>query len=164
MEPPLSDVTETVPVSRSTSGTDCWPTILTTTVPASSWTGSSSPPAVSAGQLVTFFYSLYFYFIWDLRCSNNPFLGKWKFRLIYRKIISSCNSIWNWNKINILNIWRDQAPTTTYEMKAIFDVISSYCFLNATSPHNSHNTLTPFVWTPTVMLSNIQRTLVKNKK
>ena len=46
-------------MSRSTSGTDCWPTILTTTVPASSWTGSSSPPVVSAGQLVTFFYSIY---------------------------------------------------------------------------------------------------------
>ena len=57
--PPRSAVAETVPVSRSTSGTDCWPTILTTTVPVSSWTGSSSPPAVSAGQLVTFFYSIY---------------------------------------------------------------------------------------------------------
>ena len=45
-----SAVAGTVPVSRSTSGTDCWPTILTTTVPASSWTGSSSPPAVPAGQ------------------------------------------------------------------------------------------------------------------
>ena len=48
-QPPRSAAVETVPVSRSTSGTDCWPTILTTTVPGSSWTGSSSPPAVPAG-------------------------------------------------------------------------------------------------------------------
>ena len=47
--PPRSAVAETVPVSRSTSGTDCWPTILTTTVPGSSWTGSSSCHAVPAG-------------------------------------------------------------------------------------------------------------------
>merc|ERR1711936_538333 len=41
-------VTETARVNRSTSGTDCSRTTPTTTVPGSSWTGSSSPPAVSA--------------------------------------------------------------------------------------------------------------------
>ena len=47
--PPHSGVTATVPASRSTSGTDCWPTTLTTTVPGYSWTGSSSQPAAPAG-------------------------------------------------------------------------------------------------------------------
>ena len=48
----------TAPVSRSTSGTACWPMTPTMTVPASSWTGSSSPPAVSAGNT------------WFIRISN----------------------------------------------------------------------------------------------
>ena len=40
----------TAPASRSTSGTGCWPMTPTTTAPGSSWTGSSSPPAASAGR------------------------------------------------------------------------------------------------------------------
>ena len=47
--PPPWDVTETVPVSRSTSGTGCSPMIQTMTVQASSWTGSSFHHVVSAG-------------------------------------------------------------------------------------------------------------------
>ena len=41
----------TDPYCRSTSGTACWPTTQTTTAAASLWTGSSTPPAVSAGTL-----------------------------------------------------------------------------------------------------------------
>ena len=61
--PPRSAVAETVPVSRSTSGTDCWPMILTMTVPEYSWTGSSFLLVVFAGQFLYFikFRRLTFY-------------------------------------------------------------------------------------------------------
>ena len=90
--PPRSAVAETVPVSRSTSGTDCWPTILTTTVPVSSWTGSSSPHAARVGRnksskkgflKIEINYGDIFYcrtltliFISCFRCRKNPFHGK----------------------------------------------------------------------------------------
>ena len=41
---------ETARASSDTSGTDCWPTTQTMTAPGSSWIGSSSPPAASAGN------------------------------------------------------------------------------------------------------------------
>ena len=47
-----SAVPGTAPVNRNTSGTDSWLTIPTTTVLASSWTGSSSPHAVCAGEIL----------------------------------------------------------------------------------------------------------------
>ena len=48
---PLLALAKTDPYCRSTSGTVCWPTTQTTTAAASSWTGSSTPPAVSAGTV-----------------------------------------------------------------------------------------------------------------
>ena len=44
----------TVPVSKSTSGTDYWPMILTMTVLAYLWTGSYFQLAVLAGQIQSF--------------------------------------------------------------------------------------------------------------
>jgi len=54
--PQQQDVLVTVLVNRSTSGTGCWPTILTTTAPVSSWTGSSSHPVVCADVPRIHFY------------------------------------------------------------------------------------------------------------
>ena len=53
---PRPGVGVTVRVSRSTSGTGSWPMTPTTTAPGSSWTGSSSPPAASAGTASYFKY------------------------------------------------------------------------------------------------------------
>ena len=46
---------ETVHVSKSTSGTDYWPMILTMTVLAYLWTGSYFQLAVLAGHFMFFF-------------------------------------------------------------------------------------------------------------
>ena len=48
--PPPWGVTETAPVSRSTSGTDCCPMTPTMTALVSSWIGFYSPPVASAGR------------------------------------------------------------------------------------------------------------------
>ena len=53
---PQRGVGVTVRASRSTSGTGSWPMTPTTTAPGSSWTGSSSPPAASAGTASYFKY------------------------------------------------------------------------------------------------------------
>lgn len=65
------DVTTTVPVSKSTNGTACSPTTLIWSAKASSWTGFSFPPPVSAcattsdyrGGYFTYYLQPFVYFV-----------------------------------------------------------------------------------------------------
>ena len=55
---------------RSTSGTVCLPTTLTTTARESSWTGSSTLPAVSAGTFLSLYLFIIFLFFFYLLFSS----------------------------------------------------------------------------------------------